>query len=178
MIDDVCLHNHRRSWMSYSTEAPPQHLWRGEAPPDPQNATVQGNNRNCWFLIALSPFISFTQQTFCLCFCFSCRHEWIGGSLVAQMVKNLPVMQETHVWSPNQEDPLEKGMATHSSILAWRIPWTEEPGRLQSMGLQRVRHDWATNIFIFTFYTILGLHIHLVKSPLSSPKQSFKAFFI
>ena len=61
--------------------------------------------------------------------------------LVAQMVKNLPAMQETQIFSLGQEDPLEKGMATHSSILAWRILWTEEPGRLQSMGLQRVRHD-------------------------------------
>ena len=57
------------------------------------------------------------------------------------MVKNLPAMQETRVRSLGWEDPLEKGMATHSSILAWRIPWTEEPGRLQSMGLQRVGHN-------------------------------------
>ena len=56
-------------------------------------------------------------------------------------VKNQPAMQETWVQSLAQEDPLEKGMATHSSILAWRIPWTEEPGRLQSIGSQRVRHD-------------------------------------
>ena len=55
-------------------------------------------------------------------------------SLVAQMIKNLPAMQETQVQSLGWEDPLEKGMATHSSILAWRIPWTEEPGGLQSMG--------------------------------------------
>jgi len=59
---------------------------------------------------------------------------------VAQVVKNLPAMQETWVQSLGWEDPLEKGMATHSSILAWRIPWTEETGRLQSMELQRVRH--------------------------------------
>ena len=58
---------------------------------------------------------------------------------MAQVVKNLPAMQETRVQSLGQEDPLEKGMATHSSILAWEIPWTEEPGGLQSMGLQRVR---------------------------------------
>ena len=62
-------------------------------------------------------------------------------SLVAQMVKNPPAMQETQVQSLGQEDPPEKGMATQSSILAWRIPWTEEPGGLQSMGLQRVGHD-------------------------------------
>ena len=62
-------------------------------------------------------------------------------SLVAQMVKRLPTMQETWVQSLGQEDPLEKETATHSSILAWRIQWTEEPGGLQSMGSQRVRHD-------------------------------------
>ena len=60
---------------------------------------------------------------------------------MAQMVKNLPAMQETQVRSLGQEDPLERGMATHSSILAWRIPWTEYPGGLQSMGSQRVRHN-------------------------------------
>ena len=57
------------------------------------------------------------------------------------MVKNLPAVQETRVQSLGGEDPLEKGVATHCSTLAWRIPWTEEPGRLQSMGLQRVGHD-------------------------------------
>ena len=62
-------------------------------------------------------------------------------TLVAQTVKILPAMQETWVQSPGQEDPLETEMATHSSILAWKIPWTEETGALQSMGLQRVRHD-------------------------------------
>ena len=66
-------------------------------------------------------------------------------SLVAQKVKNLPSMQEAWVWSLGQEDPLEKGMATHSSICAWRIPWTAEPGRLQFMGSQRVGRNWGTN---------------------------------
>ena len=60
---------------------------------------------------------------------------------MVQMVKNLPAMQETWVRSLDWEDPLEVGMATHSSSLAWRISWTEEPDRLQSIGLQRVRHD-------------------------------------
>ena len=67
----------------------------------------------------------------------------IEASLMTQQVKNLPAKQETQetwVWSLSQEDPLEKGMATHFSILVWRIPWTEEPGRLQSVGLQRVGH--------------------------------------
>ena len=69
------------------------------------------------------------------------------GFLLAQLVKNLPAMQETRVRFLGQEDPLEKEMAIHSSILAWRIPWREEPGRLQSMGSQRVGHD-----FTFTFF--------------------------
>ena len=72
----------------------------------------------------------------------SCQNQ---TSLVAQMVKDLPAMQETWVWSLGWEDPLEKGTAAHSSILAWRIPWTEEPGRLQSMGSQRVGHDQVTS---------------------------------
>ena len=63
------------------------------------------------------------------------------------MIKTLPVMQETQVRPLGQEDPLEKGMIPHSNILAWRIPGTEEPGGLQSMGLQRVRNDRATNTF-------------------------------
>ena len=62
-------------------------------------------------------------------------------SLVAQVAKRLSTMQETQVPSLGQEDPLEKEMAIHSSTIAWKIPWTEEPGRLQSMGWQRVRHD-------------------------------------
>ena len=68
------------------------------------------------------------------------------ASLVAQMEKHLPVMQETQVQSLGWDNPLEKEMATHSSTLAWKISWTEESGRLQSMGSQRVRHDWATSL--------------------------------
>ena len=64
---------------------------------------------------------------------------------VAQMVNNLPTIQENCVRSLGQEDPLKKEMATHSSVIAWRIPWTEEPGRLQSKGSQWGRHDWASN---------------------------------
>ena len=65
----------------------------------------------------------------------------IWASLVAQMVKNPPAMREAWVQSLDQEDPLEEGMETHSGILAWRLPRTEEPGRLQSMRSQRVRHN-------------------------------------
>ena len=68
-----------------------------------------------------------------------CKKIW--ASLVAQMVKNLPVVQAVWVRSLGQEDPLEKEIATHSSILVWRIPWTEEPSGLQFMGSQRVGHD-------------------------------------
>ena len=76
----------------------------------------------------------------------------IGASLVAQMVENLPVMLETRVRSLDQEDPLEKEMATCSSILAWEIPWTEEPARLQSVGSQRVRY---TKQLAFSYF-----HVH------------------
>ena len=76
--------------------------------------------------------------------CFGYRIKAMPASLVAQTVKRLPAMRETQVQSLGWEDPLEKEMATHSSTPAWKIPWTEEPGRLQSMGSQRVGHDWLT----------------------------------
>ena len=84
------------------------------------------------------------------------------------MVKHLPTIRETQVQSLGQEDLLEKEMATHSSTVAWKIPWTEKPGRLQSMGSQRVRHDSATNT-----HTDARAHTHTqdVKSP--SKEQSF-----
>ena len=75
--------------------------------------------------------------------------DWLTD-LVAQIVKNLPVMQENWVQFLGQEDPLEKGMATYSSIIAWRIPWMEDPGGLQSTGLLKVRHHWITNTFTKT----------------------------
>ena len=75
---------------------------------------------------------------------FVWRQGFIRGFLVAQLVKNPLAMQEPWVRSLGWEDPLEKGLATHSSVFAWRIPWTEEPGGLQSMGSQRVRHDCMT----------------------------------
>ena len=70
-------------------------------------------------------------------------------SLVAQMVKCLLAMRETRVQSMGWEDPLEKEMATHLSTLAWKIPWIEEPGRLHSVGSQRVEHDWVTSLSLF-----------------------------
>ena len=82
---------------------------------------------------------------------FTFFHYTLLASLVAQMVKSLSAMQETRVWSPGKEDPLEKEMASHSSILAWKIPWTEEPGRLQSNRQQsRTRlSDLPFTLFIF-----------------------------
>ena len=78
------------------------------------------------------------------------------------MVKNLPAMQETWVQSLDWEDPLKEGMATHSSILAWRIPWTEMPGELQSIVLQRVGHDSATNIFFIFKYVYLEMRFCII----------------
>ena len=72
------------------------------------------------------------------------------------MVKRLPAMRETQVQSLDWEDLLEEEMATHSSILAWRIPWTEEPGRLQSMGSQRVGHDWVTSLINYQKDTVVN----------------------
>ena len=69
-----------------------------------------------------------------------------SGPISFRIDKRLSIMQETRVWSLGREDPLEKEMAIHSSTLAWKIPWTEEPGRLQSMGSQRVGHEWVTSL--------------------------------
>ena len=76
---------------------------------------------------------------------------------MTQQVKNLPAVQEvqeTWAWSVGWEDPLEKGMAIHYSVLAWKIPWTEEAGRLQSKGLQGVRHNWVTKHSLSTYLPI------------------------
>ena len=78
------------------------------------------------------------------------QYSW--ASLVPQLVNNLPVMQKTWIWSLGWEDPLEKGKATHSSVLPWRIPWT-----VQSMGSEGVRHDWATFTFTFSGYRTLNM---------------------
>jgi len=80
------------------------------------------------------------------------------------MVKNPPAMQETWVQSLDWEDSLEKGMVSHSSCLAWRIPWTEEPGGLQSMGSQRIRYDCVINTFTFLLeYRMSEIGYHCVK---------------
>ena len=80
------------------------------------------------------------------------------------VVKNLPAVQETQIQSLSWEDPLEKEMASHSSILAWRFPWTEEPGRLWSRGSQRVGHDWLAN----TQWSFSSTISHLLPPPVSS----------
>ena len=90
------------------------------------------------------------------------------ASLVAQRVKRLPAMWETWVQSLGGEDPLEKEMANHSSILAWKIPWTEKPGRLQTMGSQRVRHDWVTSLS----FTLVDFYLVYRKVGLYFTKKS------
>ena len=92
------------------------------------------------------PPIALVSVMNCALICNWGEYTCPGAFLVTYMVKNLPVMQEVWVQSLSQEDPLEKGMVTHSSVLAWKFPWTEEPGRLQSMESQRVRHGWATSL--------------------------------
>ena len=92
---------------------------------------------------------------------------------MAQMVKNLPTMKETQIQSLGQEHLLEKGMATHSSILAWRISWTEEPGSLQSMGSQRVGHNWATNTHA---HTHTHTHTHTLTHSLTHTVTSVSIF--
>ena len=100
-------------------------------------------------------------------------------SLLAQMVENLPTMQKTRVWSLGQEGPLEKGLVTHSSILAWRIPPTEEPGGLLFTGLQRVRHDWGSNTYTSFRYRLVkiqteafSIQVHRCPKILSLDKKS------
>ena len=93
------------------------------------------------------------------------------------MIKKLPAVPKTQVWSLGWEDSLEKGMAIHCSILAWRIPWTEEPGGLQSMGSQRVRHDWMANpsqkksLFFFRFLSHIGYYRILSRAPWLSSRS-------
>ena len=94
------------------------------------------------------------------------------ASLVAQTVKNLPAMRETQARSLGWEGPLEKEMATHSSTLAWRIPWTEEPERLQSMGSQRVRYDWATDTNAMETHCSAGMQSSCSRERPGSPGHS------
>ena len=104
-------------------------------------------------------------------FTFTFLYILLIVSLVAQTVKHLPAMWETWLRSLGREDPLQKKMAMHSSALAWKIPWAEEPGKLQSMGSQIVRHKWATSLsFPFSVYSC---HLFLVSSIRSLQFLSF-----
>ena len=98
------------------------------------------------------------------------------------MVRNLPAIQESQVWSLDQEDPLEKRMATHSSILDWRIPWTKGPGRSQLMGSQRVRHNWAANTFNSNRELVVAVQslnrVWLFATPWTATRQASLSFTI
>ena len=101
--------------------------------------------------------------------CLRMSPALVWTSLVAEMVKNLPAMQETQVQSLGWEDTLEESMATHSSILPWKIPWTKEPCRLQSTGSQKVRHNWGTD----THFQLLTMQDNPLVLYFSSPKPVF-----
>ena len=119
------------------------HRWQPTRLLHPWDSPGKNTGAGCHFLlqcIHASQVTSAVSDSF-----FICQGCW--GLLVAQIVKNSPAMQETQVLSLSQEDPLEKEMANHSSILAWEIPWTEKPGRLQSIGLQKFGHDWVSTHF-------------------------------
>ena len=111
-------------------------------------------------VICISEVIDISPGNLDSSLCFfqpSVSHDVLSTSLVAQMFKRLSTMWETWVRSLGQEDPLEKEMSIHSSTIAWKIPWIEEPGRLQPMGSQRVGHDWAT----LTYLTLPYLTLHI-----------------
>ena len=117
------------------------------------SAAVPPMNIQDWFPLRLTGWIYLQSKGLSKVFSnvVSLFHSVVSfcSSLVAQRLKHLPGMRETRVQSLGQEDPLEKEMATHSSTLAWRIPWREEAGRLQSTGVQRVGHNWATSLMLF-----------------------------
>ena len=127
------------------------------------------NSAFSWVWLSLLPFASLLSQLFVKppqtttltsYIYFSLGWFWLA-SLVAQTVKHLPIMWETWVRSLGREDPLEKEMASHSSTLAWKIQWTEEPGELQSTGLQRVVHNWVTSLgFDYHLPTVLWTSVH------------------
>ena len=107
-------------------------------------------------------------------------HIYVKGFPSGSAIKNLPAMQETWVWSQDWEDPPGKEMATHSRILAWKIPWAEEPGRLLFIGLLRVRHSWAhmytymwNAIFVFLYLTSLSIIPSRPTSVATNGKISF-----
>ena len=143
-------------WGSDTTEQLPFHFSLsciGEGNGNPLQCSCLGNPRDggAWWAAVYGVTQSWTRLKW-LSICL------IWASLVAQRVKHLLTMQETWVRSLGWEDPLEKEMASHSSTLAWKIPWTEKPGRLQSMGSQRVGYDWATSLYVL--FNRIGSHAH------------------
>ena len=125
----------------------------------------------CFIRQLPTSYLLYTVVYICQYYLLSLSHPLLllgfpGGS----EVKMSAAMRKTPVWSLVREDPLEKEMATHSSILAWRIPWMEEPGRLQSMGSQRVGHDWTTSLSLFFLLLLLcpqvcSVCLHLYSFP-------------
>ena len=103
-----------------------------------QRGNSQGIQLLCWLPSVFPPWLVLSLLQF-----FALSKLQVGASRVIQWLKYLTAMQELQIWFLGLEDPLEQGIVTHSSILAWRIPWTEQPGGLQSMGLQRVGQNWS-----------------------------------
>ena len=134
------------NWIFSQIFIPPQNAHKYDENRDVQ--VLERNTRNRLFaegiVVYQRNFREFTEKYRVL--------RLYQTSLMAQMVKHLSTMQETRVWSLGREDPLEKEMAIRSSTIAWKIPWTEEPGRLQSMGSQRVGHDWANSLSLSRLY--------------------------
>ena len=130
-----------------SPRYPDQAYWKHHQTFD-DDVTLQmlSNIYNMWILDEVSFYLKRVLPSILPCYLnvTSIDFQFIVAGLPGWLVKNPPVIQKMWVWSLGREDPLEKEMATHSSILAWEIPWTEEPGGLQSMGLKRVRHSLAT----------------------------------
>ena len=121
---------------------------------------------SCLCILEFKPL---SVESFCKYFLPFCKlsfhivYGFIWTSVVAQMVKNLPAMHETQIQSLGQEDPLKKGIATYSSVLAWKILWRQEPSGLQPMGSQRVRHDWIT--LSLSWFPLLCKSLHVLPGP-------------
>ena len=143
--------------------APPQIYWMRNPRIGPSNLCVTKQSswlwctlrriRHTWWWIKVVSEVNWSRFKFqfCLSVVVWLEMSYIAcwASLAAQTVKKLPAMQAIQVWSLGWKDSLEKGMATHSTIVTWRIPRTEEPGGLQPMGTQRVAHSWVTSTFTF-----------------------------
>ena len=118
----------------------------------PESAWELGMTQLAWVKFTMLFFFFLYYGLFIIIITFGGNPSCSRAFLVTNMVKSLPVFWGTQVQSLDWEDPLEEEMAAHSRILAWKIPWMEEPGRLQSMGLQRVGHDWVTTLHFTSFF--------------------------